>query len=83
MYRNYYSINDMPSLPQKPPPEKQITAASAKPRETQTNKPTGIFGGFSSDDIILLAVVFILLSNECNDKILLAAIAFIFICDSI
>ena len=38
-----------------------------------------LFGRFETDDIILLVVVFILLMDECDDKLLLGALAFIFL----
>lgn len=79
MYRKYYSYNDMPR------PVYNQTKQSA-PEKPCNNEPKLIptenekrFGNFESDDIILAVVIFMLLANDCDDKLLLLAIAFIFI----
>ena len=38
-----------------------------------------IFGNFEADDIILLIVIFALLLEDCEDKLLIAALGFIFV----
>lgn len=56
-----------------------------KPAEKSDNnhkKNNGIFAGLEADDIILLAVIFMLLSDGCDDKLLLLAIAYVFISDN-
>ncbi len=42
-------------------------------------KNTKILGNFEVDDIILLAIILILLADDCDDKLLLLALAFVFI----
>ena len=38
-----------------------------------------LFGNFETDDIILAVVILMLLLNDCDDKLLLLALAFVFI----
>ena len=81
MYRNYYSMNVMPQMPPKDKPDNnnkpQKPDKCKKPESI--SKPTGILGKLETDDIILIAIILILLYDECDDKLLLAAIAFVFI----
>lgn len=79
MYRSY-SYNDMP----KPITHKksEVTEHPAK-REVcekkNEKKDNLIFGNFETDDIILLIVIFALLLEDCEDKLLIAALGFIFV----
>jgi len=84
MYRSCYSINDMPKLKEKEKvsvPEKREQAPVHKKEERQN----GLFDGESflsrleKDDIILIIVAIILLADDCEDKLLLVALAFIFL----
>lgn len=78
MYRNFYSLNDMPrpkGLSEKP-------AAPAK--EVHKEKPekplgTGLGAKLETDDIILIAVAILLFAGECDDNLLILAIVFIFL----
>lgn len=38
-------------------------------------------GRLRTDDLILLAVIFLLLSDDCDDKLLLLALAYVFFAD--
>lgn len=84
MYRRYYSYNDMPTLPQnqtheKPPEKKEECVPTKKQPQNFSFFENGkLLGRFETDDIILLVVIFLLLADECEDKLLLLAIAFIF-----
>ena len=49
----------------------------------QEKKSSGILCGLETDDIILIAVAILLMNDECDDKLLLLAIAFIFLSDKI
>ncbi|MBQ7975059.1 MAG: hypothetical protein IJ300_05175 [Clostridia bacterium] len=77
MYRKFYSYNDMPVVKKTPPapepPKKEI--------RTQATTGNGLFSGLENDDLILLAVFFILIMDNCEDRLLLLAIAFIFFSD--
>ena len=73
MYRKYYSINDMPQPLTSSCKKESI---SEKSQNTDLNK---LFGKFEIDDIVLGIVIIMLLANDCNDKILLLALAFVFI----
>lgn len=83
MYRSY-SVNNMPEpvmynrekKPECKPPEK-------KPEEKKPHKGGGLLDNIQNDDIILLAVILLLLMDDCSDKLLLAALAFIFLSDSL
>ena len=73
MYRKYYSYNDMPQPIS--PVHKKDEVSVTKPT-SDTNK---ILGKFETDDIVLAIVIIMLLANDCNDKLLLLALAFVFI----
>lgn len=78
MYRRYYSYNDMPTIA---PPKKTEKPKETKPpekKEASLFENGKLFGRFETDDIILLVVVVILLADNCDDKLLLLALAFIF-----
>ena len=79
MYRSY-SVNDMPQ-------PVTHTAESEKPPEA---KPKAVhkkqlfplsFGKLKTDDIVLLLVILMLVLNECDDKLLVIALIFIFFSD--
>lgn len=80
MYRNFYSINDMPKpiqheeKPPKPTLPKNCDSPPVPPK-----KDKGFLQNLQLDDIILIAVVLILLADGCDDNLLILAIAFIFI----
>ncbi|MCI5604613.1 MAG: hypothetical protein MR413_03040 [Clostridia bacterium] len=78
MYRSY-SVNNMPT-PMKY--EQEEIAEPVKKMNVQTKKEekeSGLMDNIQTDDIILLAVVLVLLIDGCDDKLLLAALGFIFI----
>ena len=80
MYRKYYSYNDMPKpVPAAATPEGGVhkkPAEAPKLIEGDNKKP---FTNLETDDIILLAVILLLLANDCEDKLLLPALAFVFL----
>lgn len=86
MYRSY-SVNNMPEpvrhrteSPAKPPsPPKEQEAICEKPVQ---NGLGGIFDNLQKDDIILLIVILVLILDDCDDKLLLAALGFIFLSDA-
>ncbi len=78
MYRKYYSYNDMPKpVPHSPakPPIEVCEKSSAVKKEDKSH--TGILSRLESDDMILIAVLLILFLDNCDDKLLIAAIAFL------
>ncbi len=95
MYRSY-SYNNMPrpvnTTAPKTEPEKKIPQTQkpekpkqpeAKPIEQQSgvqNTPA-VIGRLRTDDIVLLIVIAILLLNDCDDKPLLLALAYVFFSD--
>ena len=78
MYKSY-SYHDMPEPVPAKPPHPQKPAQKQQGNTAQRNEHKKIFGGMESDDIILLAIIFMLISNDCDDKLLLIALAYIFI----
>ena len=90
MYRSY-SYNNMPQPiirhEETPKPSPQPESAAPEPvRRTvpEKQKPEGIVGflkNLQSDDIILIAVIFALLIDDCDDKLLLIALGFVFFSD--
>lgn len=85
MYRSY-SMNDMPQMIKR---EKSDNKKQESPVSNLHNKPieesAGIIkdgkflGKFELDDIILIAIIVMLLTNDCDDKLLLLAIGFVFV----
>lgn len=90
MYRTY-SYNDMPEpvrrhREEKPAPAPRSVPAAPKrePMAEHKNKDGllgGIFDNLENDDIILIVVAIVLFMDDCDDKLLLLALAFIFISD--
>lgn len=83
MYRKYYSYNDMPQVMRQ-----ELRHEIVKPEppvHKKEEEPLGfleggkLFGKFELDDVLLIAVVIILLGDDCDDKLLLLALGFIFI----
>ena len=62
-------------------PEPSVPAREHTGHEIQPDNGSvlhNFFGNLNNDDIILLVVIFILLLDDCEDKLLLAALGFIF-----
>lgn len=78
MYRRYYSYNDMP-VPVRSETKPDPVKNSVSKKEPQRMKKKSIINDFKLDDIIILAVIFILLIDDCDDILLLGALAFIFL----
>ena len=80
MYRSY-SVNNMPQPviePEQkplPPPIKETVKKEQKKEELFP------LAGLKSEDLILLIVIALLIFNECNDKLLLLALIYIFFSD--
>ena len=90
MYRTY-SYRDMPVLKehrqeqaQESRPEKPRDTKAVK-GDTKTKKRDAktlpILGDLTSDEIIIIAVAIILLADGCDDMLLIAALAFLFLSD--
>ncbi len=83
MYRRYYSYNDMPTVSKPKQPEKkeeksvEICEKKESPKTLFENGK--LFGKLETDDLILLIVIFVLLADNCDDSLLLLALAFIFL----
>lgn len=88
MYRSY-SVSNMPQpVPYEPrreekPPKPVRPEHPARPenKPVKKEKEGGIFDNLQTDDIILGIVVLALLMDDCDDKLLIAALAFIFLSD--
>jgi len=76
VYRRYYSYNDMPVPIKTKPPEKKTVSP---PKRENKSQPTDFLKQLEADDMVLLAVIFLLLLDDCNDILLLLALGFIFI----
>ena len=82
MYRKSYSFNDMPERFGEP-------AKITNDKKSEVHKkPAGnagvvqngkILGQFELDDIILVLIAALLLSEDCNDKLLFLALGFVFL----
>lgn len=83
MYKNY-SYSNMPVKRQNTEPKKSDAKVPEVIKNEETKpceKDNGLLGNLEADDLVLLIVAFVLLSDGCDDKLLLAAIAFIFMSD--
>ena len=88
MYRTY-SYNDMPIPVQRrnedmrkpmPPPKKELECTAENIAKKFDNPDHGgILSGLGTDDLILIVVALVLLIDDCDDKLLLIALAFIFL----
>lgn len=78
MYRSY-SVNNMPQpimrRSEKTPEKPAVSKKEIPPQK----KNGGILGDLENDDIILLVVILVLLMDDCGDKLLIAALGFIFL----
>lgn len=87
MYRSY-SVSNMPT-PITYPPHREEKPEKKEHKEHIEKKPVkqcqenrgGLLGNLQTDDIILLIVVLVLLIDDCDDKLLLAALGFVFLSD--
>lgn len=88
MYKSYsYSNMPMPVNKKKETPlsradQKDGDTKSEEVQERDANpceKNSGLLDNLESDDIILLVVAFVLLMDDCDDKLLLGILAFIFL----
>lgn len=93
MYKNY-SYSNMPVKRQNTEPKRSdAKAADTTVEDTKVpeviknvdtkpcDKDNGLLGNLETDDLVLLIVAFVLLMDGCDDKLLLAAIAFVFMSD--
>ena len=84
MYRKYYSYNDMP----KPVLHEQTRQLTPQPEPRNLSKPPSnngtkvFFKNLETDDLLLIAVLLILFLDDCEDKMLIAAVAFLLLSDN-
>lgn len=81
MYKSY-SYSNMPKAVSSPPPK----PPKPEPQKSALPPKGGKYSGLSpvklqSDDILLLIIILALLLNECEDKLLLLALAYVFFSD--
>ncbi|MDK2801051.1 MAG: hypothetical protein PWP27_2496 [Clostridiales bacterium] len=57
---------------------KQIAYRKVSPRPIKSRGLPGIFGRFGIDDLLLLALIFLVLQEEVNDELLLILLIFLF-----
>ena len=87
MYKSY-SYNNMPqpirANPPKETPKQLAETISEPPAREPQKKQHGIISildKLQSDDVILLIVIILLLMNDCDDKLLLLALAYVFVAE--
>ena len=80
MYRRYYSVNDMPQIVTKCEKEQKPQKGCNEVHiENRKREEKGFLSHLETDDIILIAIALLLLADDCDDKMLLLAIAFVFV----
>lgn len=82
MYHSY-SVSNMPEpINTSPPKAAHIKPEKKEPTPKPLKKETLPFlSGLKSDDLLLLLVIAVLIFNECDDKLLLLALVYIFFSD--
>lgn len=83
MYRSY-SVSNMPTpIPYREKPKEEVKRECNPPSPKPPEKPSkgGLLENIKTDDIILIIVVLALILDDCDDKLLLAALGFIFLSD--
>lgn len=87
MYRKYSSISDMPQIVRH---EERGSVPKAKEEPLEVHKKNmeeeigfirdgKVMGRYETDDIILIMIAIILIADDCEDKLLLLALGFVFI----
>ena len=79
MYRNFYSINDMPKPIRYEEKCEKPDLNTPQKCEKSLFENKGLLSNLQLDDIILIAIVLLLLADGCDDNLLILAIAFVFI----
>lgn len=80
MYRRYYSYNDMPQVVHKPTkcePDRAKIGPCEKERDKKSERKG--FAGLDVDDIILGVIILAILLDDSDDRLLIAALAAVFI----
>lgn len=77
MYRSY-SFNNMPRPVE---PAQEITKPAEIVKKPQRKEEQKLPLNLKSDDLILLLVIVMLIFNECDDKLLILALIYIFFSD--
>jgi len=50
-----------------------------QPKAEIASKPNNIFGSLKLDDILLLGILIVMLNDDCDDKLMLIIIGFLFV----
>ena len=82
MYRKSYSFNDMPDRfgeTEKNTNDKNCEVHKNSNTKANCTESGKILGQFEIDDIIIILIAALLLSEDCNDKLLFLALGFVFI----
>ncbi len=85
MYKSY-SYNDMPkavntNAPPVQPVKKELPKNDVIEKKLPSKQNGFTLGRLQSDDLILLIIIIALILNDCNDKLLLLALAYVFFAD--
>ena len=82
MYRKSYSFNDMPDRfgeNVKNSNDNKCEVHKSPQTNVNCSENGKILGQFEIDDIIIILIAALLLSEDCNDKLLFLALGFVFI----
>lgn len=82
MYHSY-SVSNMPEPINASPPKYEQAKPEKKEsvQKSEKKEPLPFLSGLRSDDLLLLLVIAVLIFNECDDKLLLLALVYIFFSD--
>lgn len=69
------------AVPPPPPPEKKPVPVHSDNVEEKIGflQNGKVLGRFETDDIILIVIAIILLADDCDDKLLILALGFVFL----
>lgn len=78
MYQRYYDGYTEDNLNIAKTTPSPIVLSENTAEVTSIKNPKGIFGNFEADDILLIGVFLLLLNEDCDDKLMLIIIGFLF-----
>ena len=84
MYRSY-SYNNMPEPVKYHPPTRslennsKVSKSTVRQHTVKEQRTQKALGNLQNDDIILIIIAAILIINGCDDKLLIIALAYIFL----
>ena len=74
MYQRYYD-----GYPEYENTVSDTELCEIQPKAEIAGKPNNIFGSLKLDDILLLGILIVMLNDDCEDKLMIVIIGFLFV----